>query len=62
VKLLRETHGIEPVVVTGPATDNAVGIDMIVRDLGVEAINALTDGVRLGDLVAGHVGLGGERR
>ncbi len=58
VKILRETHGIEPVVVTGPATDNAVGIDMIVQDLGVDAINALTDGVRLGDRVAGHVGLG----
>lgn len=61
VKLLRETHGIEPVVVTGPATDNAVGIDMIVEGLGVAALNALTDGVRLGDLVAAHVGLGGER-
>lgn len=61
VKLLRETHGIEPVVVTGPATDNAVGIDMIVEDLGVDAVNALTDGVRLGDLVAARVGLGGEK-
>ncbi len=60
VKLLREAHGIEPVVVTGPATDNAVGIDMIVEGLDVAAVNALTDGVRLGDLVAAHVGLGGE--
>ncbi len=57
VRLLRESHGIEPVVVTGPATDNAVGVDMIVSDLGVEAINALTDGVRLGDLVQSSAGL-----
>ena len=28
-KILREQYGIEPAVVTGPATDNAVGIDQI---------------------------------
>src|SRR6201991_4955236 len=31
VKLLREKFGIEPAVVTGPATDNAVGVN-IIRD------------------------------
>ena len=44
---------IEPAVVTGPATDNAVGVDQIVERLSVPAINALSNGVALGDLVAG---------
>ena len=26
-RILREQHGIEPAVVTGPATDNAVGVE-----------------------------------
>ena len=29
VKLLRELYGIEPCVVTGPATDNQVGVDVM---------------------------------
>ena len=32
-KILREQFGIEPAVVTGPATDNAVGIDQISQRL-----------------------------
>jgi hypothetical protein len=48
-KILREQYGIEPAVVSGPATDNAVGIDQISERLGLPAINALSSGVALGD-------------
>jgi hypothetical protein len=52
-KILREQFDIEPAVVTGPATDNAVGIDQISARLKLPAINALSNGVALGDHVAG---------
>ena len=48
-KILREQFGIEPAVVSGPATDNAVGIDQIAERLRLPAINALSNGVALGD-------------
>jgi hypothetical protein len=51
-KILRETFGIEPAVVTGPATDNTVGVDQIATRTDLPAINALTHGVALGDLVS----------
>lgn len=51
VKLLREQFGIEPSVVTGPATDNAVGVNIIKDKFGVPAFNAITDGAALGDCV-----------
>lgn len=51
VKILRETYDIEPAVVTGPATDNAVGVDLIEQQMGVPARNALTSGLALGDVV-----------
>ncbi|MEQ8206934.1 MAG: hypothetical protein RIA65_12210 [Woeseia sp.] len=51
-RILREQFGIEPAIVTGPATDNAVGIDQIRQRLSLPAINALTDGAALGKLVA----------
>ena len=40
VKLLRERFGIEPCVVTGPATDNSVGVEIIQEQLDVPAFNA----------------------
>ncbi len=52
-KILREQFDIEPAVVTGPATDNAVGIDQISERLKLPAINALSNGVALGDHIAG---------
>ena len=58
VKLLRDEFGIEPAAVTGPATDNQVGIDIIARRSSVPAINAMTDGADLGDLLQEAVGLG----
>jgi hypothetical protein len=51
-RILRDTFAIEPAVVTGPATDNAVGVDQINRRLDLPAVNALANGVALGDLVA----------
>lgn len=51
-KILREQYGLEPVVVTGPATDNAVGIGQIAERLSLPAINALSNGVALGDRIA----------
>lgn len=61
-KLLREQYGIEPAVVTGPATDNAVGIDQIEARTSVPAINALTGGSALGDLVAEALPAAARRR
>jgi len=57
IKLLREEFGIEPAAVTGPATDNQVGIDIIAQRSRVPAINAMSDGAELGDLLQDLVGL-----
>jgi len=51
-RILREQHSIEPAVVTGPATDNAVGVEQIESRLEVKAINALSNAVALGDHIA----------
>jgi hypothetical protein len=51
VKILRERFGIEPAVVTGPATDNDVGIQIVRERMGLPAANALTSGASLGDIV-----------
>ena len=57
VKLLRERFGIEPATVTGPATDNQVGVDIIAEQMGVSAFNAITSGAALGDRVIVAAGL-----
>ena len=57
VKLLRERFGIEPCVVTGPATDNSVGVDIIRQQIGVAGFNAMSNGAALGDCVINAVGL-----
>ncbi len=59
-RILRDEYGIEPAVVTGPATDNDVGIEQIADRCSLPAINALSNGVALGDMVAGL--LDGEKR
>lgn len=51
VKLLRERFGVEPCAVTGPATDNQVGVEIITTQMGVPAFNALSTGAALGDRV-----------
>jgi hypothetical protein len=58
VKLLREEFDCEPDVVTGPATDNLVGKDIISEQFGIPAVNAVTNGVELGDVVADVLDLG----
>jgi len=58
VRLLREEFAIEPAVVTGPATDNQVGVDIILDRSGVPAINAISAGADLGDLLQRSIGLG----
>jgi len=51
-KILREQFSIDPLIVTGPATDNAVGIDQIAERLELRGINALSNGVALGDAIS----------
>jgi hypothetical protein len=58
VKLLRERFGIEPCAVTGPATDNQVGVEIISDQMHVPAFNALSSGAALADSVIAAVGLG----
>ncbi len=60
VKLLRDRFGIEPCVVTGPSTDNQVGVEIITAQMGVPAFNALSAGAALGDRVMEAVGLARE--
>jgi hypothetical protein len=57
VKLLRERFGIEPCVVTGPATDNQVGIEIIREQMNVEAFNAISNPADLGDHIIASLGL-----
>jgi hypothetical protein len=57
-KLLREEFAIEPTVISGPATDNQVGIDIIKERSSVAAMNAMTNGAELGDLLQASIGLG----
>jgi hypothetical protein len=57
VKLLRERFGIEPCVVTGPATDNQVGVQIIREQMQVEAFNAISSPADLGDHIIASLGL-----
>ncbi|HEY6451014.1 MAG TPA: hypothetical protein VIX87_00275 [Steroidobacteraceae bacterium] len=57
VKLLRERFLVEPCMVTGPSTDNLVGIEIIEQQMGVAACNAMTDAAGLGDAVIASIGL-----
>lgn len=51
VEILRRDYGIEPTALTGPATDNEVGTRIIEARLGVPAVNALSAGNRLSEIV-----------
>jgi hypothetical protein len=57
VKLLRERFGIEPCAVTGPSTDNQVGVQIIREQMGVEAFNAISDPADLGDHIISRLGI-----
>ena len=61
-KLLRETFGLEPAAITGPATDNQVGIDIVKERANVAAINALSAGAELADFLQQRIGLGARPR
>jgi hypothetical protein len=58
VKLLREHFGIEPCAVTGPSTDNQVGVEIITSQMRVPAFNAVSNGAALGDRVIEALALG----
>jgi hypothetical protein len=55
-KILRDEFDIEPAVVTGPATDNDVGVQQIAERTSLPGINALSNGVALGDTIAELLG------
>ncbi|MDB6082477.1 MAG: hypothetical protein JWN43_358, partial [Gammaproteobacteria bacterium] len=57
IKLLRERYGIEPAVVTGPATDNLVGVELIRDQMNVEAFNAISNPADLGDYLISKLGI-----
>jgi len=57
VRLLRERFHVEPCVVTGPSTDNQVGVDIIRQQMKVAAWNAISDPAALGDAVIDAIGL-----
>jgi len=57
VKLLRERFGVEPCVVTGPSTDNQVGVDIITQQMKVPAFNAITNAAGLADTVMAAIGV-----
>ena len=50
--VLADQYGLKIDVICGPQTDNAVGTRFVREQLGLEAINARTDGVRLGTFIA----------
>ena len=60
-RILREQFQIEPALVTGPVTDNAVGINQIAERMSLPAINALTNGVALGNAVAADLGISAQK-
>jgi len=57
VQLLRDRFKVEPCMVTGPSTDNQVGVDIIEQQLKVPACNAISNPAALGDAVIAAVGL-----
>jgi hypothetical protein len=55
VRRLREEYGIPTTVVTGPATDNAAGTDLIRDRMGVPALNARVSPTDLAKLIMEHL-------
>jgi len=52
---LKDLYGLSIDVLTGPATDNAVGVRFVEANLGLPALNARTHGPDLGAFVLGKV-------
>jgi len=61
VQILKERYDLSPVVVTGPATDNDVGVGQIRERMGLPGINALSNAAALGDAVADHLARHGNK-
>jgi hypothetical protein len=57
IRMLRESYGIEVTAVTGPATDNAAGTDLIRDRMGSVGLNARTHPAELAALVRERSGL-----
>ncbi len=55
VRQLAESFGLETTVVTGPATDNVAGTDLIRERMGVAAFNARTRPTELARHVLAHI-------
>ncbi|OUU80234.1 MAG: hypothetical protein CBC38_02240 [Gammaproteobacteria bacterium TMED78] len=55
VKILKDNFNLTPSVVTGPATDNQVGIDIIEKQSSIKAINALTNSTDLGNFIESEI-------
>ena len=51
VQLLQSLYGIEPTVITGPATDNIAGTELIREKTGIAAANARTSPDKLAALI-----------
>lgn len=51
IKILKERYGIRTDIVTGPATDNAVGIRFIESSFDLKAINARSNGDKFGKTI-----------
>jgi hypothetical protein len=62
VKLLRERFHVDPCALTGPCTDNLVGVEIITQQMNVQAFNAIGSPAALGDAVIASVGLAGKAR
>ena len=57
---LADRFGIETAVITGPATDNVAGTDLIREKIGVAGLNARTCPAELAEHVLGCLGRGGD--
>ncbi len=55
-EILRAQFSLRPTVVTGPATDNTAGTDLIRDRLGLPGVNARSNGEKLAETVLGAVG------
>lgn len=59
VQILKDTYGIKPTVITGPATDNVAGTELILSTTGIRAANARTQPDELAGFVSEQLGLRG---
>ncbi len=58
VRLLAERHALSTAVITGPATDNASGINLIEKQTGVQGRNARSEPEALADILLAKMGIG----